>query len=141
MMLRLGVLAVFCFTRFGLAQTPPAPGAVLVAGSIPTQLRATAAAMQPLSIALAPDGGLYVAEIQRIWRVSADGLLAAVPGPWDDRQSLLNAITADRAGNLYVADAGQQVIWKSDPLGRAAAIAGKSSPPVSASSLAIDSRG
>ena len=140
-MRRIGVLALLCCAPGLPAQTPPVPGAILVAGSNPARVRATEAVINPLAIALAPDGSLYIAAFQGVRRVSPDGFLSFVAGPWDSTQAFLTAITTDRAGDLYVADVGQHTIWKLDPQGRATAIAGQDSNQVMASSLAVDSRG
>src|SRR5438045_8328454 len=100
-MTRLGIIAVLCCSRGILAQTPPAPGAVLVAGSTPARLGALDVPIRAGSIALAPDGGLFAAESNRVWRVSPDGFLSEVAGPWNPGQVLINSITVDKAGNLY----------------------------------------
>lgn len=143
---------VFLLSAPVVAQSPPTPDAVLVAGTVSS--RAVDIAFQPLSIALAPDGSLYVAEQQRVWRVTTSGVLAPVAGPWDGSQVLISAIATDRAGNLYVAEVYQHLIWKLTPQGQATAIAGRGTQPLSdpgpvpansvaamASALAIDRQG
>src|SRR5207237_4572181 len=91
----------------------------------PARLGALEVPIRAGSIALAPDGGLFAAEGNHVWRVSPDGFLTEVAGPWNPGQVLINSITVDKGGNLYVAEAYQHVIWRIDPQGRAAAIAGQ----------------
>ena len=122
-----------------MAQTPPAPGAILIAGSTPARLRATEVVMHPLAVALGPDGSLYIADFQRVWRVGSDAILTAVPGPWDN-SGLVTALAVDRNGNLFVAGS-KPSIWKVDPQGNVTVLAGPGSPTSSASSLAVDSQG
>ena len=144
------------------AQTPPTPDAILVAGASPAQTPATAVVLEPLSLALAPDGALfgpanivYLADQQHVWRVDPAGILTAVHGPWEaSSYPIVTALAADAAGDLFVAEWILHRIWKLTPQGAVITIAGDgeqtpdgsgavpaNSVAVVATSLAIDGLG
>lgn len=73
--------ALFLFSE-ALAQTPPTPDAILVAGASTSVNQATHVALDPESLALAPDGTLYLADQQHVWRVDPAGTLSPpLPAP------------------------------------------------------------
>jgi uncharacterized protein (TIGR03437 family) len=133
-----------------VATTPPTPDAILVAGTSPAVNLATDVALTPRSLALAPDGTLYLTDAIQVWRVDTAGVLSAVPGPWEaPTQGLPNiglpnipAIAADASGNLFIAGWLQHQIWKLTPQGAITTIAGLGSQfpdgsgPVPANSVA-----
>ena len=74
-------VAAALFLAGAFAQTPPTPDAILVAGTSPAVNLATDAVLNPGSVALAPDGTLYLTSQQHVWRVDTAGALSGVPGP------------------------------------------------------------
>jgi sugar lactone lactonase YvrE len=114
------------------AQTPPAPDVILVAGRSHAPIQATDVELSPLSLALAPDGTLYLAEQRHVWRVTVTGALFAVPGPWEtgaEGVTIITALAADTSGNLFIAEWLQHRIWKLTPQGSITTIAGAGSQP------------
>jgi len=85
-----------------LAQTPPVPDAVLVAGSSPAVSHATEVVLAPQSIALAPDGTLYIATLQQVWHVDAAGLLSTIPA-LAQTSPPTGELATDTAGDLFIA--------------------------------------
>ncbi|HYW41679.1 MAG TPA: hypothetical protein VE959_02405 [Bryobacteraceae bacterium] len=140
------LIALSCAVE-AVAQLPPTPDAVLVAGApLPFTGMATDLVMQPLHIAIAPDATLYVQETGRVWRVDASGRVAAVAGPWDHAAHGPEAIGVDGAGDLYVA--GDQYVWEQDPSGQVSTVTSQlywpGQPPVfpiPVSSIAVDAKG
>ena len=145
--MRLNCVAIaLCLLAEAFAQTPPAPDAILIAGASPASNRATDAALTPQSLALAPDGTLYLADQRHVWRVDTAGVLSVVPGPWEagsQGTTILTAIAADAGGNLFVAEWIQHQIWRLTPQGAITTIAGLGTQPpdgsgaVPANSVAI----
>ena len=97
----------------------------------------------PWGISLGADGSLYVADISnnRIRKVSATGILSTAVGNGLEgfagdggpaKQAMLNvpaAVVVDVAGNLYIADSGNQLIRKVNATtGEINTVAGSSSP-------------
>src|SRR5262249_8979457 len=101
--------SVLWFAANALAQSPPMPDAELVAGATPTVARAREVALFPRSIALAPDGSVYLGHSRRVWRVDADGVLSSPAGPCESVDlSIINAIAVDSRGNSFVTEWGGQ---------------------------------
>src|SRR5262245_12739821 len=101
MMMRFTPAILLLLVTTAFAQTPPTTDAVLIAGASPSNPRATDVAMQPLSIALAPDGTLYLADLSHVSRVDRDGTLHSVSGPWENPGGpprTISALAADTAG-------------------------------------------
>ena len=112
------VAAALSLLAEAFAQTPPTPDAILVAGTSPALNRATDAVLRPQSLALAPDGTLYLADRQDVWRVDTVGALSEVPGPWEagsQGTTIITAIAADAGGNLFIAEWIQHQIWRLTP--------------------------
>lgn len=90
---------------------------------------ATAAKLNtPVSIAKAPDGSLYIAELNnhRLRRVRPDGVIETVLGtgePDVGQLSSPNSVAVDQAGNVYVADA-RHLIRRLTPQGKVTVVAG-----------------
>ena len=151
------VATALCLFAEAFAQTPPAPDAILVAGTSPAPNRATDAVLTPQSLALAPDGTLYLADQRHVWRVDTAGVLSVVPGPWEaapQGTTIVTAIAADAGGNLFVAEWIQHQIWRVTPQGAITTIAGLGTQPpdgsgavpansvaIVATSLAVDLQG
>jgi sugar lactone lactonase YvrE len=85
------------------------------------------------SLALGPDGSLYIAGFQFncIHRVGTDGInrmfAGSCPGSWQFPGVLLNGpmgVAADAAGNVYIADTGNERVLKVTPHGVTTTIAG-----------------
>jgi uncharacterized protein (TIGR03437 family) len=151
------VAAALSLLAEAFAQTPPTPDAILVAGTSPALNRATDAVLTPQSLALAPDGTLYLADQRHVWRVDAAGALSVVPGPWEPAPqalSIITAIAADAGGNLFIAEWIQHQIWRVTPQGAITSIGGLGTQPpdgsgavpansvaIVATSLAVDPQG
>jgi sugar lactone lactonase YvrE len=85
---------------------------------------ATNAFLQPQGLALDNLGNLYIADLTRIRRVSTDGIIATVAGngsafgalgdgnPATSATIQALGVAVDAAGNLYIADAGNNRIRK-----------------------------
>lgn len=105
-----------------------------------TTLKATSASMPaPYGIAADSSGNLYVSSnMHSVFKVTTDGLLSRVAGTGiagfsgdggRATQAQLNAprgLALDRAGNLYIADSGNQRVRKVSPAGTISTAAGPS---------------
>jgi sugar lactone lactonase YvrE len=91
-----------------------------------TEPEVHASLSMPQAIALAPDGTLYASSGQNVWRVTPDGqatIFAGRQAPMDGETGLggyawmedLRGLTVDRDGNVYVADASANFIWRVTP--------------------------
>ena len=89
----------------------------------------------PISVAIGPDGSIYVADSGKIRRIGLDGIIKTVAGggtnfPGDGSQATsvsLNTPTGivfDAAGNLYFSDQNNQRVVKVTPAGVLTTIAG-----------------
>lgn len=138
--LRRSVLALVGASAICAAATP----------AIAVGATATATDLTPNGVATDGDGNVYVSDIKDrvVYRVGAAGDLTVVAGrpgqeglptPGPAVASALSApsgLTVDRAGNLYIADAGtDHAVVKVDPAGTLSVVAGVpgqySLPPVS----------
>ncbi len=103
--------------------------------------QATSASVAPEGIAVDSGGNLYVADFgaNRIRRISSDGVLSTVAGDGGQNYSGdggpatsagLSAplVAADKTGNLYIADRGNNRIRKVTPDGIISTVAGNGSP-------------
>jgi len=93
---------------------------------------------QPIAVAAAPTGDLYVADAQNhtIRKIAPNGFvvtlagLAGEPGYLDGNGATArfnnpNALATDAAGNIYVADNGNAVVRKITPDGTVTSVAGR----------------
>jgi sugar lactone lactonase YvrE len=95
---------------------------------------AKAAGIGPVSgVALGPDGSLHIADPQFncIHKVGTDGIISMLagscPGPWQFHGVLLAGpmgVAVDAAGNVYIADSGNERVLKLNPDGVMTTIAG-----------------
>lgn len=80
-------------------------------------------------LAAAPDGSLYVVDQEdaspvtlggRVWRITPDGMIRDFVVTPDERGFvLLDDVTLDSAGNVYVSDRGRGEVWRFAPDGSA----------------------
>jgi DNA-binding beta-propeller fold protein YncE len=94
----------------------------------------------PRGIAVDAEGSLYVADTRnhRIRKIALDGFVSTLAGNgWEDcadgpgasaRFNHPNAVAVDGAGNVYVADTGNNRVRKITPDGRVSTLAGRSGP-------------
>jgi len=103
------------------------------------QIPATTARLtRPVAVAVSPSGEVYIAEANRIRKVR-DGIISTVAGgptagdagdggpATQARLSFPNGIAFDAAGNLYVADTGNNLVRKIDSKGVITTLAGQRS--------------
>ncbi|MFN3431193.1 MAG: NHL repeat-containing protein [Candidatus Sericytochromatia bacterium] len=93
------------------------------AGGTEPEVHATLS--MPQAIALAPDGTIFASSGQNVWRVTPDGQTAVFAGRQAQMDESgqsgyawmedLRGLTLDRDGNLYVADASANFIWRISP--------------------------
>ena len=77
------------------------------------------------------DGKLYVADIDKLWRISLSGEKELLLGPeeFPRRPLFLNDVVFDTSGNLYVSDTQLGLIFKLSPDGEAGIFADRSRFP------------
>ena len=81
----------------------------------------------PFTIAIAPDGTLYVADAgdtNRIRKIDPEGNVTTLPATFDTP----SGIALDKAGNLFVADTGANTIRKISSTGTVTTLAGDGTP-------------
>jgi uncharacterized protein (TIGR03437 family) len=87
---------------------------------------ATSADFYSLSdITVGPAGDVYILDFGLLRRVTADGVITTIAG------GSFDGVFADALGNVYVADAGENVIRKVGPSGLAITVAGSGKPGLS----------
>jgi sugar lactone lactonase YvrE len=100
--------------------------------------------MLPTALAVDRAGNVAVADGDAIRRVTPRGAVETLR-PAGARFGRLDGIACDRAGNLYAADRGNQVIWKVSADGRASRLGGSALAMGGSgwlvTGLAVDGRG
>lgn len=107
----------------------------------------------PFGIAAAPDGTIYVADgagAHRIYRISPAGVMTLLAGSGEGfedgagptaRFNTPSGLAIDPAGNIYVADTGNDAIRRISPDGHVSTIAGADAGLNGPVGVAVDSRG
>ncbi|MBV9819337.1 MAG: hypothetical protein JOZ07_13465 [Solirubrobacterales bacterium] len=108
----------------------------------------------PLGVAAGPDGSVYIAdaEANQVYRVTPSGILTQFAGQPDDvagpatpgpaASSRLNDpsdVAVDAAGNVYIADTGNDQVDKVTPAGTLSVLAGHGAPGAAAGGSATAS--
>lgn len=84
----------------------------------------------PLAVAVDPRGGLYVADVRAVVKISRTGILSIVigttcnKGPTGGPIGIPYGLAVGPAGSLYIADAGNSVVERITPKGRLSVVAG-----------------
>jgi class 3 adenylate cyclase len=125
---------------------PPGPSIVTVAGTgvrgdgLDGRVATATDLAHPSALALDSDGRLYVVEGNRVRRVNADGTMTTIAGT--GRAGSIGdggpatsaeldgpqAIAVDSAGDIFIADTGNNRVRRVDPLGIITTIAGSGQP-------------
>lgn len=115
-----------------------------------------ASVFAPLGLALSPDGSLYIADTNnhRVRRIDHGGTIVTVAGTGEPglagdggpaTRAALNlpaGLAFDRAGNLYIADAGNDRVRKVTPEGTITTVAGGDAEPLAhPAAVAVDGNG
>jgi len=95
------------------------------------------ASAPPQCVAAGPDGAIYVGLKNRIVVYSAAGKQTAAWEPLGDK-AYVTGLAATK-GNVFVADAGQRVLWRFDPSGKVLGRIGEKDPAKYADGLVIPS--
>ncbi len=88
----------------------------------------TAGLGNPMGVAVDQSGNLFIASAGRVRKVSSTGIISTLAGPIvrfaGGFPSVFSGLSADNAGNLYVAESGSRVILRVNAAGNVTIVAG-----------------